>query len=134
MSGPSEIPAPVDQHSPVLAHIKPTAPLSTATAPGGSVSAYPSPPDTSPAYFAARERIRRQLDEIQANILAERLKAKSLAPVAPLIDTPLIPIVPQQPSPPATVSSIETKPREHDTTTPPSPELPQTKNPRECPW
>ena len=135
MSGTSTIPAPVDQPAPIPALIKPIAPLPAATPPISSVSALPKFPD-SPTYSATRERVRRQLDEVHASIMLERLKAKSLAPVAPLIEAPLIPFVSRQRSPPTIDSPAETKPEEPTTPTPtPSPpELTPTKNPRECPW
>ena len=135
MLGASTIPAPVDQPAPVPAPIQPPAPLSAATAHIGSISTSSKFPDASPTYSATRERVRRQLDELHARIMLERLKAKSLAPAVPLIDAPLIPLASRQPSPPTIVSPVETKPEERITPTPtPSPELTPPKNPRECPW
>jgi len=134
MSGASETPASADPPPPAPALVELTAPLSAGTAPSGSVSTSSDFKYASPAYSAARERVRRQLDEIHANILAERQKAKSLATVSPLLETPLIPLVPSQHFPPTIAPSIETEPHEEPTTTPSSPELAPTKNPRECPW
>ena len=134
MSGTSETPASADPPPPTPALVELTAPLSAATAPSGFVSTSSDSKYYSPAYSAARERVRRQLDEIHANIVAERQKAKSLATVSPLLETPLIPLVPSQHLPSTIAPSIEIELDEELTTTPSSPELVLAKNPRECPW
>ncbi|KAF8320484.1 hypothetical protein DL93DRAFT_1850997 [Clavulina sp. PMI_390] len=92
--------------------------------------------DHSEAFTAARQRIRAQLDELQASILSERQKAKAVAeegrsPLAVLASVP--PLIPPRPD------SIDSRPHpsmhgpksRKQATLPP--DLPVPENPRECP-
>lgn len=88
----------------------------------------------NPARTAARERVRRQLDELQANLISERAMVKALTPIPPLVLVPLTPLIPLRPKPPTTISQRDSKDQEQEQTALSSPELPLPKNPKECPW